>query len=373
MLEKSLEVLNYIENYGFKAYIVGGFVRDYILGISSSDVDVCTNATPKQIKDIFEDSYIPNEEYGAITVIYNNIRFEITTFRREYDYFDNRRPTRIEYTDSIIEDLQRRDFTINTICMNKKGEILDFLNNKDDIYNKVIRTVGNSKERFTEDALRILRAIRFATVLNFKLDDEVADSIKELKGLLRNISYNRKKEELSKIFMSKNAIYGVNLIKSLELDKELEIYNLDDIKISSDLVGIWASLDVSDKYPFVKVERELINKIKEAIVYDNLNNKVLYKYGPYVNSICAINKGLSNTDVIEKYNDLPIKTRSDILITSREIMDILNKSPGDYIKKIYLDLEDKILNNLLENNKESIIGYIRGKYLGDINEKQETT
>lgn len=370
MLEKSLEILKFIENNGYKAYIVGGFVRDYILGISSSDVDICTNATPKQIKDMFEDSYIPNEEYGAITVIYDNVRFEITTFRREYDYLDNRRPARIEYTDSIIEDLQRRDFTINTICMNKNGEVLDFLNNKEDISNKVIKTIGNSDERFAEDALRILRAIRFATVLNFKLDDEVADSIKRQKGLLKNISFNRKKEELNKIFMSKNAIYGINLIKSLGVDKELDIYNLDNIKISNDLIGVWASLEVSDKYPFVKVEKELISKIKEASLYDNLDNKILYKYGPYVNSVCAFNKGIGNTEVIEKYNDLPIKTRSDILITSREIMDILNKTPGDYIKKIYLDLEDKILNGNLRNEKIEIIEYIRNKYLGDLNEKQ---
>ena len=172
MLDKSLKILNIIEDKGYQAYIVGGFVRDYILGVSSSDVDICTNATPKEIKDIFGDSYIPNEEYGSITVIYENIRFEITTFRREYDYLDNRRPSRIEYTDSIIEDLQRRDFTINTLCMNKHGEVVDLLNNRADIDNRIIKTVGDSYTRFSEDALRILRAVRFATVLGFKLDTE---------------------------------------------------------------------------------------------------------------------------------------------------------------------------------------------------------
>lgn len=371
MLEHSLEILKNIESKGFKAYIIGGFVRDYILGVTSPDVDICTNATPKQIKEIFSDSFIPNEEYGSITVIYNKVRFEITTFRKEYDYINNRRPGKIEYIDSLLEDVKRRDFTINTLCMDSDKKIIDFLDGKIDIKQRMIRSVGDAYTRFTEDALRILRAVRFATTLNFKLSTEVYEAIIKTKKYLSNISYERKKSELDKIFMSNNASYGIQLLISLGLDQDLEIQNLADIKLSNDLLGVWSSINVSDKYPFTKTEKDLIKKIKHVYNYDNLDKKVLYKYGPYVNSICAINKGKNKFDVVNAYNSLPIKSRSDILITSQEIMEFSKAGPGRYINEIYNVLENEILEGKLENNKQELITFLNRFYLGRENEKQK--
>lgn len=362
MIETSLKVLKKLESKGFEAYIVGGFVRDYILKRKSVDVDISTNATPKQIKEIFPESFIPNEVYGSITIIQNKIRFEITTFRKEFKYYNNRKPLDIEYTNDLLEDLNRRDFTINTLCMNSKGEIIDALDIKQDLYHKRIRTVGNSIDKFTEDALRILRAVRFATVLGFELDNEVELAILKTKKYLENISFNRKKQELDKIFMSKNSKHGIELLLELGLDKELEIYNLKEVKLSNDLLGVWSSLDVSSKYPFTKTEKELIEKIKKVENFDNFDKKVLYKYGPYVNSIAAINKGQDNTKVINIYNSLPIKVRSDILITSQEIMLLFNKGPGRYINEIYNDLEDKILYDIIENTSQAIKEYIINNY-----------
>lgn len=369
MLEHSLEILKKIENKGFKAYIIGGFVRDCVLGITSPDVDICTNATPKQIKEIFPDSFIPNEEYGSITVISNKIRFEITTFRKEYDYINNRRPSKIEYIDSLLEDVMRRDFTINTLCMNSNKEIIDLLDAKDDITKKTIRAVGDAYSSFTEDALRILRAVRFATTLNFKLSNDVYEAIIKTKKYLSNISYERKKSELDKIFMSNNASYGIELLISLGLDKDLEIENLSDIKLSNDLLGVWSSINVSSKYPFTKTEKDLIKKIKLVYKYDNLDKKILYKYGPYVNSVCASNKGKIKNDVINAYNNLPIKSRSDILINSQEIMDIFKMGSGRYISDIYTVLENQILEGKLKNEKEDLLDFLRLYHLGGQNEK----
>ena len=363
MIETALSVLKRLENSGFKAYIVGGFVRDYLLNRKSVDVDITTNATPQQIKEIFPESFVPNEIYGSITVIQNKIRLEITTFRKEIKYYNNRKPLEIEYIDDLLEDLKRRDFTINTLCMDSNGNIIDLLDGKKDLDNKLIRTIGNSTNKFTEDALRILRAIRFATVLNFKLDEETKKAIFFTKKYLANISFNRKKEELDKIFMSKNSKYGVDLLIELGLDKELEIYNLKDIKLSNDLLGMWSSLDVNTKYPFTKSEKELIKKIKIVENLNNLDSQVLYKYGPYVNSIAFINKGGNNIEVINSYNNLPIKSRSDILISSNEIMELLNRGPGSYINNIYIDLESKILTGELKNDNDSIRKYILSKYI----------
>ena len=210
MLNEALNVLKTLEESGYSAYIVGGFVRDYTLGIISKDVDIATNATPKQIMEIFKTSVLPKEEYGSVTLYVKNYRFEITTFRREIKYINNRKPIEIEYINDLIEDLKRRDFKMNTLCMDKYGKILDFFDGKKDIKKKIINTVGDSNYKFSQDSLRILRAIRFATILNFKLSDDVKNAILNNKHLLKTLSYSRKKQELDKIFLSKNS----NLIKN---------------------------------------------------------------------------------------------------------------------------------------------------------------
>lgn len=362
MLTTALKVLKKIEDHGFKAYIVGGFVRDYLLGRDSTDIDITTSATPMDIKKIFKDIFIPKVEYGSVTVFYHNIRFEITTFRRELTYLNNRKPIEFEYINDLEEDLKRRDFLINTICMDSNGKIIDLLDGEKDLNNKEINTVGNSYEKFYEDSLRILRAIRFATILDFKLSDKVKEAIKNTKSNLVHLSYQRKKEELDKIFSSKNAKYGVDLIKELELDKELEIYNINEIKLNVDIVGIWSSLKISDKYPFSKNERELIAKIREAMTKDNLNNETLYKYGLYVNSIAGSLKGIDKRKITDKYNKLPITNKNDIAISSKDIMNILNRGSGEYLRNIYNDLTIMLLNGKIENTKEVLSNYVVNNY-----------
>ncbi len=223
MLKDALKLLNQFEEKGYKAYIVGGFVRDYVLGINSEDVDIATSATPKEIMQMFPNSVLPKEEYGSVTLYLKNERYELTTFRKEIKYINNRKPIEIEYISSLLEDLKRRDFRMNTLCMDKDGNIIDFLEGRKDIENKVINTVGDGVYKFTQDSLRILRAIRFATTLDFELSEEVRNSIIKTKYLLRTLSYNRKKQELDKIFSSKNSKYGVKLLLDLGLDQELEI------------------------------------------------------------------------------------------------------------------------------------------------------
>ena len=127
MQEAALKFIKEINSHGYESYIVGGFVRDYLLGIESHDIDIATNATPKEIKEIFEDSCLPAEDYGSVTVISKGIRFEITTFRKDISYINNRRPAEVKYIDNLKDDLLRRDFTINAICMDESGQIIDLL------------------------------------------------------------------------------------------------------------------------------------------------------------------------------------------------------------------------------------------------------
>lgn len=364
MLDDALKLLKELTNHSYKAYIVGGFVRDYLLGIESSDIDITTNATPKEIKEIFQDCCLPCEDYGAVVVVKHGIRYEITTFRQEIQYVNNRKPEQIKYVDDLSLDLVRRDFTINTICMDENGKIIDILNGRNDLKKKVIRTVGKAKNRFEEDSLRILRAIRFATILDFSLDDEVIAAIRQKKSLVKNLSYYRKKMELDKIFTSPNYKKGVKLLLDLGLDEELELSNLRKV-LDSDtisLIGIWSILNVVDKYPFNKNELELIRKINQVIDYNHFDPLVLYQYGLYINSVAGEIKKQDIKLITEAYADLPIKSRKDIKVDAETIMNLFGTSSGEYLKDIYSDIEREILYKRLDNESDSIISYIRNKY-----------
>ena len=364
MLETSLKLLKKIEEKGFVAYIIGGYVRDTLLGIDSIDVDITTNATPKDIRDIFQNTVLPSESYGSVTVVIKNIHFEITTFRKESDYIGHRRPTVVEYINNLLEDLQRRDFTINTICMDSEGNIIDLLGAKRDIEKKEIDTVGDSVAKFHEDSLRILRAIRFATKLNFNLKPRVKEAIIANKALLSELSYQRKRQELDKIFASSNARHGINTLLELGLDKELGLHNLKDVKLNTDLIGIWSSLEVDESYPFTNHEKELINSIREIVEERQISNRSLYKYGLYNCSVASDILNINRDIITAKYDNLPIYNRKDINITSEDIVSILNKPAGHYIKEIYLDLEDKILEHHILNEHSQIKRYIIENYLG---------
>lgn len=362
MLEEAIKILHEINEHGFNAYIIGGFVRDYLLGIDSNDVDITTNATPKELQEIFSEDVIKTTDYGSITLLRKKIRFEITTFRKEIKYIDHRKPIEIEYVDDLYTDLKRRDFTINSICMDESKEILDFLDGRTDLKKRLINTIGDAKEKFEEDSLRILRAIRFATILDFELSDEVKEAINEKKHLLKELSYNRKKEELDKIFASSYVKKGISLLLEFGLDEELELTRLKDIKNTDSLISVWSILNVGDIYPFTTSEKELIKNINEVMNLNNMDPMTLYKYGLYVNSVAGAIKGLDKKEITESYNNLIIHSRDDINITSQEIMDILDKEPGKYLSDIYNNLEEEILYSRLINTKDNIVKYIENNY-----------
>ncbi len=358
MLENAKKVLEMITEKGYKAYIVGGFVRDYLLGIKTNDIDITTNATPKELQEIFDDACMPSTDYGAVIINNYGTRYEITTFRKEINYINNRKPEKIEYIDDLYKDLTRRDFTINTICMDKNLEVLDFLKGKDDLKHRIIKTVGSAKERFEEDSLRILRAIRFASILNFNLDKEVEDAIIEKKHLLKSISYNRKKEELDKMFSNINAKKSVELLLKFGLDKELELERLKDINNTESLICVWSVLNVTDIYPFTNTEKEMISDINKALQIDNYDAISLYKYGLYVNQQAGAIKGLDKKKITKLYNKLKIHSKKDLKITSDEIIKLINKTPGEYIKEVYKDLEKEVLYNRLRNTTKYLRRYI---------------
>ena len=193
MEKEVLEILNRLENNNFKAYIVGGYVRDYILNRKTNDYDIATNARPDDIIKLFSDKkIILNEKFG--NVVLNNI--EITAFRK--DEYNNSRFPKITYVDTINEDVKRRDFTINALYMNKDYEIIDTINAMEDLTNKIIKTVKDPNISFDEDPLRIIRAIRFAHMLNFEIEKETLIALQKYAYKLKEISKERINKEIKK-------------------------------------------------------------------------------------------------------------------------------------------------------------------------------
>lgn len=362
MYNKALEILGILEERGYYAYIVGGYVRDKLLGIKSLDIDIATSATPKEIMEIFDIIKNYDNNYGAVKIIYKNNKYDITTFREDVKYEDNRKPVKIKYIKDIKKDLLRRDFTINTLCIDKNGKILDFLNITEDIEKKVIKTVGNPRYRIKEDVLRILRAIRFSANLEFYIDKKTELYITKYGYLLKKLSYNRKKEELDKIFSNRNKELGRNLLIKYKLMKPLELYNLGNIVLCDDILGIWSQLNVDDIYPFSRYEREQMKKIREIISLGDIDDYNLYKYGLYLCSISYQIRKINTKDIIMRYNNLPIYSIKDINIKALDISNLLNKRPGKYIKDIYIDLEKQIICNNLANEELELQKYILDKY-----------
>ena len=206
--ENADEILSRLSDAGFEAYLVGGCVRDRLMGKPAHDIDITTNALPDAIMRIFgECKVIPTGiRHGTVTVLKNGIPFEITTYRVDGSYSDCRRPDSVRFTSTIEEDLARRDFTMNAIAMDRDGRLADPFGGAEDIAHGVIRCVGAPEKRFSEDALRIMRAVRFASQLGFEIENETAEAIRSMSGRLNVISKERIREELDKLICGENCV-----------------------------------------------------------------------------------------------------------------------------------------------------------------------
>lgn len=192
---------------GYKAYIVGGCVRDAVLGMAAHDYDICTDCTPSEMKKVFA-AFTTIEtgiKHGTLTVLIDRVPVEITTFRSDGKYTDHRKPDSVRFEKELGEDLKRRDFTVNALCYNDREGIVDMFGGIDDISGKIIRCVGKPQERFDEDALRIMRAMRFSSVLGFEIEKGTAAAIHEQKELLHEISAERIASELKKLICGQGA------------------------------------------------------------------------------------------------------------------------------------------------------------------------
>lgn len=231
--KKAYKILNALENAGYEAYVVGGCVRDSLLGIKPDDWDITTSATPDQVKEVFSRTVDTGIKHGTVSVICEGELFEVTTYRIDGDYTDGRHPEWVTYTSNLVEDLKRRDFTVNAMAYNPMVGIVDLFGGVDDLRNKVIRAVGNPIERFKEDALRMLRAIRFAAKYGFEIEEETYAAIGVLKDNLSLVSSERINQELTKTLLSQNPGH----IKYIE-KSGLMPYVCDGLRTDEAVIGL---------------------------------------------------------------------------------------------------------------------------------------
>jgi len=208
------KISNVIRNAGFKSYLVGGAVRDQLLGLSAKDYDLCTDAKPEDILSLFRKVIPTGIKHGTVTVLMNKKSYEITTFRIDGEYSDGRRPDKIHFTDDLTEDLKRRDFTINSIAYDVlEHKTFDPNGGESDLRSGIIRAIGNPEERFREDGLRSIRACRFASQLNFSIDKETLKGIKTCLFNIRDLSAERIYEELIKIMKTEKPSISFHLFQ----------------------------------------------------------------------------------------------------------------------------------------------------------------
>lgn len=200
--EPARMIIDRLNEHGYEAYVVGGCVRDMILKREPGDWDITTSARPEQVKALFTRTLDTGIQHGTVTIMVGKEGYEVTTFRVDGDYTDGRHPDTVTFTPSLEEDLKRRDFTINAMAYNHNTGLVDIFGGREDIARKVIRCVGNPTERFTEDALRILRAIRFSAQLGFEIEDATRQAITEIAPNLIHVSKERIQVELTKLLLS---------------------------------------------------------------------------------------------------------------------------------------------------------------------------
>ena len=378
---KSVPILELIEEAGYEAYFVGGSVRDYILGRPINDVDIASSATPQEIKRIFPNTADIGIDHGTVLVITDTGTYEITTFRTESGYSDFRRPDAVKFVRSLTEDLQRRDFTMNAIAMDKTGKIIDPFNGKRDLAQKRIITVGNPHERFHEDALRMMRALRFVSQLDFELDQETFDSLKENAQNISEIAVERILVEFEKLAAGSNKIKAFSLLLESGLYQYLPLFSskkehlMDLLNLplhQLNAAEIWSIIMIHTKDQEIEealrawklplktirnVQRTIkLVKSKEPSAIDvfQAGHGITVQAAKVRAALNAGNVSDAEENAHQRYNELIIKQMSDLAVTGTDLLIWHQEKPGPWVKEYLEKILKAVLNEELRNDKEEI-------------------
>lgn len=389
--------IDLLESSGFQAVVVGGAVRDYLLGLTPNDYDISTNARPEEIKEVFKNYFTLDTgiKHGTITVFISHQQLEVTTFRREESYDDYRHPSKVFFEDNLQADVLRRDFTINAICYNK--QLIDLVGGTSDLNNKIIRAIGEADQRFIEDPLRILRAMRFAATLSFTIEDETRQAMFTNIDLLSKISQERINLEFSKLLLgikAKEVVEEYHIIIKKVIPEFIINHNLLALNYLGDnlslrLVVFFMNNTYNELYQSLKALKYSNKIIKEVLFYhDNYHlsftndeKELLKMFKKYqyeeMQNIILLQLGLAKAQkkdeeiellttiqtklkkIYQKYDCFQIQ---DLQISGKDLIR-LGFSEGVTIRLILDKLLDEVLATNLKNNRQELINYTKHNFL----------
>ncbi len=384
-----------------EAYIVGGYVRDHILGVEANDIDITTNCLPQEIKEIFGERCTEiNEEYDTAVVniefevpinssgetLIKDFDYEITTYRKDAKVSEDHRHSDIKPCKKLKTDVKRRDFTINSICMDKNLNIIDHMNGQEDLDNKLIRTIGDPLRRFDEDALRMLRCFRFASRFDFEIEEETYDAIKKCAHFVQALSIDEIKKELALIlkepyfkrFLPKMLETGI--FKSIpEIEYALRILNANYREVTINdfyVLMTYFNGDIIEKFKLSKNDKKFINK---SMDYLNMikNRALTMEYlldltqaaldSAFLIADVLMLSTYTKEDVVELRKMMPIKTKRDLAVKGNDIIDALGiREQASDIKTYLDDAFYAVLYGKAENNKTDIIQYLKETIKDDL-------
>jgi tRNA nucleotidyltransferase (CCA-adding enzyme) len=382
----ALPILKRLEDAGYEAYFVGGSVRDFLLKREISDVDIATSATPAEVKRVFPKTVDIGIEHGTVLVLANHGSYEITTFRTESEYQDYRRPKEVSFIQSLKDDLQRRDFTMNAIAMDRFGKLIDPFAGQKAIQEKIIQTVGKASDRFQEDALRMMRAVRFVSQLSFQIEDGTVRALAKHVQLLENIAIERKRAEFEKLLIGRNQKTALKIVietniytflpgmvqQKLPLE-ELLFYNCEGLGKQEMWSLLIFCLDLKEKAieVFLRDWRLPLKEIREIqLILLFLKKRLEQEWSVYdlfsagrdiiisSEKIFLVIKGLMETESVDHwvhvYEMLPIKGRSEMSVTGSDLMEWFDKSGGPWLKETLIKIEQEIVAGKIVNDKQRI-------------------
>ncbi|WP_162011285.1 CCA tRNA nucleotidyltransferase [Streptococcus sp. S784/96/1] len=388
--QKALPLLTKIKEAGFEAYFVGGSVRDVLLGRDIHDVDIATSSYPEETKRIFERTVDIGIEHGTVLVLENGGEYEITTFRTEDVYVDYRRPSSVSFVRSLEEDLKRRDFTVNAFALDETGEVIDLFDGLTDLDNKLLRAVGQAEERFNEDALRIMRGLRFAATLDFDIEEVTFEAMKDHAPLLEKISVERSFIEFDKLLMAPFWRKGIKALQATEAYNYLPDLVGTIEKWQSFLDSIaedfrftnseqaWAALllalKIKNPKAFLKTWKTSVNfqKDVERIVTifnyrleKELTKEEIYAFG---REAILLTEELRQAqgmpvdfELIEHLDkELVIHDKHEIVVNGGILIKELGLKPGPEMGRFLNAVEKAIVCGDLANEKDDIFSFIKG-------------
>ncbi|MDC3413030.1 CCA tRNA nucleotidyltransferase [Terrihalobacillus insolitus] len=385
VFHKAEPILRTLQQAGYEAYIVGGAVRDFLVGRPIGDIDITTSATPEQVMNLFSKVVPIGIKHGTVAVLQKGEPYEITTYRTEGNYSDHRHPDNVDFVDSIQTDLARRDFTINAIAMDMQGDIVDPFHGRTDIKNRLIQTVGPPKDRFKEDPLRMMRAIRFVSQLGFQLEGKTLIGLSECAHWLDKMAVERIKVEFEKMWAGSFLDQALPIIEQTEIDRYIPVFrekkgrfkklvpaSIQPLAYIYESIALFVLLDSNisietwtNKWKCSKKEKSNVKRLVQAVQMlekDGLTNWLVYNldrnlYSSLVRIVTTLKPNCSVTeeDIKAIWGSLPLRNRRELAISGTDLLTFFPvRTKGAWIGRYLQMVERMVVMGDLKNEKTEI-------------------